>query len=62
MSTTPSAPQSLPTWKDRLAGQMAPDWADEIDQFEAQVELRKQGKLGDKVFAETRLRRGVYVG
>ncbi len=48
------------TWKDRLAGQMDPDWEAEIDQFEAQVELRKQGKLEDKVFAETRLRRGVY--
>jgi len=39
---------------------MDPDWADEIDQFEAQLELRKQGRLDDKAFAETRLRRGVY--
>ena len=55
MSENPST-----TWKDRLAGQIRPDWADEIDQFEAQVELRKQGKLDEKAFAETRLRRGVY--
>ena len=48
------------SWKDRLAGQMVPEWADEIDLFEGQIELRKQGKLEEKVFAETRLRRGVY--
>ncbi len=48
------------TWKEALAGEMVPGWADEIDQFERQVELRSQGKLEDKVFAETRLRRGVY--
>ena len=34
--------------------------ADEIDVFEAQIELKRQGKLDDKVFAETRLRRGAY--
>ncbi|MAU01749.1 MAG: sulfite reductase [Anaerolineaceae bacterium] len=48
------------TWKDRLQTQMADDLAHEIDIFEGQMALRKQGKLDEKVFAETRLRRGVY--
>ncbi|MEE8522917.1 MAG: nitrite/sulfite reductase [Thermoanaerobaculia bacterium] len=34
--------------------------AEEIDVFETQIELKRQGKLDDKIFAETRLRRGVY--
>jgi sulfite reductase (ferredoxin) len=49
-----------PTWKQTLADQLDADWAREIDLFERQVELRQQGKLDEKVFAETRLRRGVY--
>jgi sulfite reductase (ferredoxin) len=48
------------TWKQALEGQMEPGWADEIDLFEGQIGLRKQGRLEEKVFAETRLRRGVY--
>src|SRR4051794_5826367 len=51
---------ALTTWKDKLQGQIREDWAREIDQFEAQIELRKQGKIDEKVFAETRLRRGAY--
>ena len=48
------------TWKDVVLDQM-PDWlAHEIDIFEGQLELRRQGKIDEKVFAETRLRRGVY--
>lgn len=47
-------------WRDRLEGQMPPDLAEEIDVFEAQVELRKDGRVDERVFAETRLRRGVY--
>ncbi|MBK8905908.1 MAG: nitrite/sulfite reductase [Anaerolineaceae bacterium] len=50
----------ISTWKERLQTQMADDLAHEIDIFEGQMELRKQGKLDEKVFAETRLRRGVY--
>ena len=50
----------LPTWKDKLQGQIREDWAREIDQFEAQIALRKAGKIDEKVFAETRLRRGAY--
>jgi sulfite reductase (ferredoxin) len=32
----------------------------EIDVFETQIELRKKGKIEEKLFAETRLRRGAY--
>jgi sulfite reductase (ferredoxin) len=48
------------TWKDQLADRMLPDLAAEIDTYEHQIALKRQGKLDDKVFAETRLRRGVY--
>jgi sulfite reductase (ferredoxin) len=48
------------SWKEILRDKMDPDWAEEIDQFDSQVALRKLGKLDEKVFAETRLRRGVY--
>jgi sulfite reductase (ferredoxin) len=51
---------SASAWKDRLADRMPTDLADEIDLFEAQIELRRQGKMEDRVFAETRLRRGAY--
>lgn len=47
-------------WKERLAGKMPPALADEIEVFETQIHLRKQGKIEEKLFAETRLRRGVY--
>ena len=46
------------TWKDSL--DMPDDLAREINIFEGQMELRRQGKLDEKVFAETRLRRGAY--
>ena len=48
------------TWKEVLSDRMDPAWADEIDLFEGQLQLRGQAKLEEKVFAETRLRRGVY--
>lgn len=47
-------------WKQRLADRMPADLAEEVDMFEAQIELRRQGKIEDRVFAETRLRRGAY--
>jgi sulfite reductase (ferredoxin) len=43
-----------------LSSQIPQDWGKEIDIFETQIELRKRGKLDEKIFAETRLRRGVY--
>jgi sulfite reductase (ferredoxin) len=48
------------TWKAKLADRMPPAWAEEIDVFETQIHLRKQGKIEEKLFAETRLRRGAY--
>jgi sulfite reductase (ferredoxin) len=48
------------TWKDQLGDAVPADWGAEIDHFEAQMNLRKQGKIEDRVFAELRLRRGAY--
>lgn len=50
----------MTTWSELLDGQLRADWAEGIDAFEAQMRLRMQGKLDEKVFAETRLRRGAY--
>lgn len=47
-------------WKDRLAGKMPEPLAREIDTFETDIALRKQGKMDERLFAETRLRRGAY--
>jgi sulfite reductase (ferredoxin) len=48
------------TWREQLAGQVDASLTEEIDAFEAKLELRRQGRLEEKVFAESRLRRGVY--
>jgi sulfite reductase beta subunit-like hemoprotein len=50
----------LASWKERLADRLPDALAREIDVFEAQLALKKQGKIEDKLFAETRLRRGAY--
>src|SRR5262245_61493380 len=47
-------------WKVRLAGRIPEPLGREIDIYETEIGLRKQGKLEERVFAETRLRRGVY--
>jgi len=47
-------------WRRRLIDRMPADLAEEIDVFEAQLELRRQGRVEERVFAETRLRRGAY--
>jgi sulfite reductase beta subunit-like hemoprotein len=56
------AEQTMSTtdWRGRLLESMPPDLAEEIDIFEGQMELRRKDKIEDRVFAETRLRRGVY--
>ena len=51
---------STSEWRERLLDTMPPELAEEIDIFEGQLELRMQGKVDERVFAETRLRRGVY--
>src|SRR5258706_14845856 len=47
-------------WKEALGDQIPEERACEIDVFEGQLELRRQNKLDEKVFAETRLRWGIY--
>ena len=48
------------TWKAKLGSQIPAELGKEIDVFETQMELRKLGKIDEKLFAETRLRRGAY--
>ncbi len=48
------------TWKSTLGTRIPEAWGREIDIFETQMELRKRGKIEEKLFAETRLRRGAY--
>src|SRR5882672_2906794 len=47
-------------WKARLGDQVPPHLAAELDVFENEIALKNQGKIEDRVFAETRLRRGAY--
>src|SRR6202051_3747234 len=46
--------------KEKFAGTMPEHLSREIDIFETEIALRKQGKLDERLFAETRLRRGAY--
>src|SRR6476661_9204364 len=48
------------TGKATLGTAVPEAWGREIDIFETQLELRKRGKIEEKLFAETRLRRGAY--
>jgi sulfite reductase (ferredoxin) len=48
------------TWKEKLADKLPAVLDQEIDVYETQLELRKLGKIDEKLFAETRLRRGAY--
>src|SRR5437867_8354988 len=47
-------------WKEKLDGQVPEHLGREVDIFETELTLRKQGKLEERLFAETRLRRGAY--
>src|ERR1700752_1837362 len=47
-------------WAKELAGKIPEALAREIDIFETEIVLRKQGKVEERLFAESRLRRGVY--
>src|SRR5436190_15632630 len=51
---------SAEIWKKRLSGKIAEPLAGEIDIFETEIHLRKKLKIEEKLFAETRLRRGAY--
>src|SRR5271169_6152746 len=48
------------SWKEKLAERIPSNWNEEIELFANQITLRKAGKIDEKVFAETRLRRGAY--
>ncbi len=47
-------------WAEKLSGKIPEALGREIDIFETEIALRKQGKLEERLFAETRLRRGAY--
>ncbi len=47
-------------WQERLAGQIPSLLGEEVETFETEIQLRLQEKIDEKIFAETRLRRGVY--
>ena len=59
MTGSDPTPKDL-TWKEELADQIPAHLEEEISIFQTQIDLRKSGKLDEKIFAETRLRRGVY--
>jgi sulfite reductase (ferredoxin) len=48
------------TWKEALSERVPDALGREIDTYENQIALKRQGKIDDKVFAETRLRKGAY--
>jgi sulfite reductase (ferredoxin) len=48
------------TWREQLAGLAPEAWESEIDVYETELVLKRRGKLDDRLFAETRLRRGAY--
>src|SRR5258705_6191573 len=47
-------------WREQPIESPFPELVREIEIYETEIELRKQGKLDEKLFAETRLRRGCY--
>ena len=47
-------------WKEILENKITAELKEQIDIFETQIELKRMGKIEDKLFAETRLRKGVY--
>jgi len=51
---------STTTWKDQLSDSIPDQIKHNIENFESQIQLKKQNKVEDKVFAETRLRLGLY--
>lgn len=50
----------MKTWKEILGDAIPAELGKEIDVFETEIQLRKKGTIDEKVFAETRLRRGAY--
>ena len=48
------------SWKATLGDAIPERMESEIDAWEGQIALKKDGQMEDRIFAETRLRRGVY--
>ncbi len=51
---------TLRTWRRQLEDRVPEHLAREIEVFEEQIERKRRGEIDDAVFAEMRLRRGVY--
>jgi sulfite reductase (ferredoxin) len=47
-------------WREQSLESVFPDLLREIEIYETEIDLRQQNKLDEKLFAETRLRRGAY--
>jgi sulfite reductase (ferredoxin) len=47
-------------WRAQPLDGALPELVREIEIYETEIELRQQGKMDEKLFAETRLRRGAY--
>ncbi|MCC7118833.1 MAG: nitrite/sulfite reductase [Anaerolineales bacterium] len=47
-------------WQKQIFESAPAEFIREIETYEMEIELRKQGKMEEKVFAESRLRRGSY--
>ncbi|MCZ2122644.1 MAG: nitrite/sulfite reductase [Anaerolineales bacterium] len=47
-------------WQKQVFESAPVEFVREIETYETEIELRKQGKMEEKVFAESRLRRGAY--
>jgi len=52
--------EKMKEWKEILENKITAELKEQIDIFETQINLKKLGKVEDKLFAETRLRKGVY--
>jgi len=48
------------SWHDKLKDRLPEQLGREVEIFETQIELRHRGEVDERLFAETRLRRGVY--
>ena len=48
------------SWKQKLGDQIPPELGREIDISRSRWSCGSKGKIDEKVFAETRLRRGIY--
>ncbi len=56
----PEFKTSAQHWKYTLFPKISQEWNQLIEEFEKDILLKKQGKISDQLFAETRLRKGAY--